>query len=164
MWQSGCAILEKLVAVPAGAQLWYDTSDIAALQAAETERAQVAQVHAAAILTLVQAGYTRKSVIAAVDAGDMSLLVPDPNAPTPGVAERETVTVPLGEAPTGPGSGQNSNVQTVQRPDKTGSPPGGGQVLTAPQTAASKTPMPASVPRRPDGFVRPSNPSVNGSK
>lgn len=163
MWQSGCAALEKLVAVPNGQQLWYDTGDIAALQAAETERAQVAQVHAAAILTLVQAGYTRVSVIAAVNANDMSLLKPDPNAPTPGVAERETITAPLLEPPTGPGSGESSNVQTVQRPDKAGSPPGGGQVLTAPQTVSSKKPMPASIPTMPNGNRQPSNPSPNGS-
>ena len=163
MWQSGCAALEKLISVPTGTHLWYDTTDIAALQAAETERAQVAQVHAAAILTLVQAGFIRESVVAAVNGNNMGLLRPDPNAPTPGVAERETITVPLTDAPTGPGSGQNSNVAGVQRPDKAGSPPGGGQVLTTPQTAASKRPMPASIPTAPNGNRRPANPTSNGS-
>ena len=45
--------LQKFVPnIPAkGVQLWYDTTDIAALQAAETERAQVTQVQAAAALT-----------------------------------------------------------------------------------------------------------------
>lgn len=80
LWRSACASLQKLVTVPADSQLWYDTSDIAALQAAETEMAQVTQVSAAAMLTFIQAGMTSESVIAAVTSGDLSLLVPDPNA------------------------------------------------------------------------------------
>ena len=166
LWRSMCASLQMVVPdMPAqGVQLWYDTSDIAALQAAETERAQVTQVQMAAIITGVQAGFTRESVVAAVSSGDMGLLVPDPNAPTPGVAERETIQVSdvTGQPVTGPGSGESSDVVTVQRPAKTGSPPGGGQVLTRPQTAASKKPLPASIPERPDGYRRPANPSTNG--
>ncbi len=80
LWRSACASLQKLVNVPSDAQLWYDTSDIAALQAAETETAQVTQVSAAAMLTFIQAGMTPESVISAVTSGDLSLLVPDPNA------------------------------------------------------------------------------------
>ena len=144
LWRSGCAALQKLVPnVPArGVQLWFDTSDIAALQAAETERAQVTQVNAAAILTLVQAGHTRESVIAAVNSGDLSLLVPDPAAPTPGVAERETITAAESAPVTGPDSTVGSG-----RPAKIGSPPGGPQAsLTKAQTPASKRPAPASFP------------------
>jgi phage portal protein BeeE len=84
LWRSACASLQKLVAVPADSQLWYDTSDIAALQAAETEKAQVTQVSAAALLTFIQAGMTPESAVLAVNSGDLSLLVPDPNAEASG--------------------------------------------------------------------------------
>jgi hypothetical protein len=65
-WRSACASLQKLVTVPRDSQLWFDTSDIAALQAAETEKAQVTQVSAAAMLTFIQAGMTPESTITAV--------------------------------------------------------------------------------------------------
>jgi hypothetical protein len=165
LWRSGCAALEKVVpnVPPQGVELWFDTSDIAALQAAETERAQVVQVKAAASLTLIQAGFTRESVVAAVESGDWSQLVPDPNAPTPGVQERETITVSdFGPPDTGPGSGQNANSTTVNRPAKTGVPPGGGQTLTQPQTPAFKKPMPASIPTQPSSNGQAARPSPNG--
>jgi phage portal protein BeeE len=134
LWRSACAALQHLVPnVPdRGVQLWFDTSDIAALQAAETEKAQVTQVSAAAILTFIQAGMTSDSAILATNAGDLSLLKPDPNA-TPDAA----------------GS-------------KTGQAPGTQTVLTKPQTPASKMPMPASLPTTPTATGRPRAPSVNG--
>jgi hypothetical protein len=85
-WRSGCAALQKLVPniPPKGVELWFDTSDIAALQAAETERAQVTQVNAAAVLTLRQAQATFESAVAAVASGDVSQLEFDPTMPFPG--------------------------------------------------------------------------------
>ena len=147
LWRSACAALQKLVPnVPdRGVQLWFDTSDIAALQAAETEKAQVNQVNAAALLTLTQSGFTRESSVAYLSSGDISQLVADPRAPTPGVNERETITVADQGAPvTGPESGQNANATSVSKPGIAGNPPGGGQVLTKPQTGASKKPAPSS--------------------
>jgi phage portal protein BeeE len=160
LWRSGCAALQKLVPdFPAkGVELWFDTSDIAALQAAETERAQVSQVHAAAVLTLIQAGFTRESVIAAVTSGDFSLLVPDPNAPTPGVNERQTINVKEGIPVTGPESGTASGVTgqgaeiSIAKPSAQGVVPA-GSTLTKPQTKATKVPMPSSIK---------TPPSVNG--
>ena len=136
LWRSGCAALQKLVPnmPPRGVELWFDTSDIAALQAAETERAQVIQVELSAVLTGVQAGYTRESVVGAVASGDVSQLKPDPNAPPPG--------------------------QIGQR---AGSPPGGGQTLTKTQNPASKTPMPDSFTTPAFmGSASAKNPTVNG--
>jgi phage portal protein BeeE len=165
LWRSGCAVLQSLIEdMPSqGVQLWVDTSDIAALQAAETERAQVGQVNAAAALTLIQAGFTRESVIAAVTSGDMSQLVADPNAPTPGVQERETIAVAdnSGVPVTGPDSGNNANSTTVARPPRVGTPPGGGQVATQPQTPASKMPAPASIPTAPSSLPG-RRPAANG--
>ena len=134
LWRSACASLQKLVPnIPAqGVQLWYDTTDIAALQAAETEKAQVTQVSAAAMLTFIQAGFTRESAVNAVTSGDMTLLKADPNA------DAATAPTKLGQAP---------GVQTV---------------LTKPQTPASKMPMPASMAMMPSATGRPRAPSVNG--
>lgn len=134
LWRSACASLEKLVVVPTDSQLWYDTSDIAALQAAETEKAQVTQVSAAAMLTFIQAGFTRDSVILAVTSGDLSLLKPDLAA----MATAETGAPKLGQAP---------GVQPV---------------LTKPQTPASTIPMPSSFLALPSATGRPRGPSANG--
>ena len=138
-WRSACASLEKLVNVPTGAQLWYDTTNIAALQAAETEKAQVTQVSAAAMLTFIQAGMTRDSAILAVTSGDLSLLAPEPDAPPAGA--KETITAAV---------------------DKLGQAPGVQPVLTKPQTPASKMPMPASLKALPTATGRPRGPSANG--
>lgn len=145
MWRSACASLQKLVPnVPSGSQLWFDTSDIAALQAAETEKAQVTQVSAAAMLTFVQAGFTRDSVISAVTSGDLTQLVEAPLSPPPGTTEKV------------------SEVGTPGQPtDKVGQAPGVQPVLTKPQTPASKMPMPASFPTMPSGTGRPRGPSAN---
>jgi phage portal protein BeeE len=147
LWRSVCACLEKFISdmPPKGVQLWYDTSDIAALQAAETERAQVAQVSSAALITLVQAGFTRDSCVAAVTSNDFTLLVPDPNAPTPGVAERETITAATSMPVTGPDSTKTA------RPAVVGSPPGGNGVQNSPQTPATTVPMPSSFPAAANG-------------
>jgi phage portal protein BeeE len=73
-WRSACGALSQLVDVPSGNRLWFDTSDIAALQDGEMERGQAALVRAQALLALVQAGYTHESAVAAVDAADLSQL------------------------------------------------------------------------------------------
>lgn len=137
LWRSACASLQKLVNTPGGAQLWYDTSDIAALQAAETEKAQVTQVSAAAMLTFVQAGFTRDSVISAVTSGDLTQLQEAPLAPPPGTTEKVSETGVLG-----------------QPSDKVGQAPGVQTVLTKAQTPASKMPMPASFPTTPSSTGR----------
>jgi hypothetical protein len=92
----------------------------------------VTQVSAAALLTFIQAGMTPESAILAVNSGDLSLLVPDPDADVEG------------------------------SDDKTGQAPGVQSVLTKPQTPASKMPMPASLSTTPTATGRPRAPSVNG--
>jgi phage portal protein BeeE len=77
-WRSLCKALEKFVDDPTvqagGTRLWFDTSDIAALQDGEMEKGQAALVRAQALLALVQAGYTHESAVLAVDASDLSQL------------------------------------------------------------------------------------------
>jgi hypothetical protein len=81
-WRSACGALEQLVDVPAGNRLWFDTSDIAALQDGEMEKGQTALVKAQAVLALNQAAkYTPDSIVSAVDANDLTLLKPLPEPP-----------------------------------------------------------------------------------
>lgn len=74
LWRSGCAALAKLVDVPPGCRLWFDTTDIAALQEGEKERADTMQVLAAAASSLINAGYAPDSIKAALAASDVTLL------------------------------------------------------------------------------------------
>lgn len=73
-WRGACAALGKLVAVPPGAQLWYDTTDVSALQQGEQDRAATSFQQVQAINALVMQGFTPESAVAAVVAGDMTLL------------------------------------------------------------------------------------------
>lgn len=73
-WRGACAALSVLVDVPAGSELWFDTTDITALQEGEAEAAGVLQVQATTINILLSAGYEADSVTAAVNAGDLTLL------------------------------------------------------------------------------------------
>ena len=83
-WRSVCGALSQILDVPAGNRLWYDTSDIAALQDGETAQAQAALVRMQALLAARQAGYDPESAIAAVNAGDVTQLkVADTPPPLP---------------------------------------------------------------------------------
>lgn len=74
LWRSACAALAKLVPVPDGARLWFDTSAIAALRQGDKEQADTMQVLATAANTFITAGYEADSVKAALSAGDITLL------------------------------------------------------------------------------------------
>lgn len=74
LWRGACGAVAKLVSPQDGATLWYDTADIAALQAGEQERAGVMTTQAGTINTLITAGFTADSAVSAVVAGDMTLL------------------------------------------------------------------------------------------
>jgi phage portal protein BeeE len=78
-WRGACGKLQKLVNVPPGAQLWYDTTDVSALQQGEQDLATTTQLQAATIVQLRMNGFTPESAVAAVTSGDMSLLAADPN-------------------------------------------------------------------------------------
>ena len=73
-WQSACAALAKLVDTPTGAELWYDSGAIPALQEAETARAEAAHVNAQALSVLITAGFDPVSAQDAIAAGDVTLL------------------------------------------------------------------------------------------
>jgi hypothetical protein len=74
--------LEHIVPPPtAGTRLWYDASDVAALQDGEMEKGQTSLVRAQAVLTYRQGGATFDSAVAAVDSGDVTKLKADPAGP-----------------------------------------------------------------------------------
>lgn len=77
LWRIACASLSPLVTIPHGTRLWYDVSDVAALNQGEKDRADTNYVNAQAIKQLVDAGYTQDSVITAISSGDMNHLVVD---------------------------------------------------------------------------------------
>jgi phage portal protein BeeE len=83
LWRSVCACLSKLVTVPPGTRLWFDTADIAALRQGEKERADTMLVLAEAAAALIAAGGEPDTVTAAVAAGDVSLLKFKEPEPTP---------------------------------------------------------------------------------
>lgn len=73
-WRSFCAALETIAPPPPGAQLWFDTSDVSALQQGEKDAADTSAQQAETINKLIMAGFDADSVVAAVVSGDMSLL------------------------------------------------------------------------------------------
>ena len=73
-WMTAAGALAQLVTVPSGAELWFDVSDIPALQESEKDRADAGQINAATLSTLITAGYTPESATRAVITGDFSLL------------------------------------------------------------------------------------------
>jgi phage portal protein BeeE len=85
LWRSACAALANIVNVPDGYQLWFDTNDIAALRQGDKERADTMLVLSQAAAALVEKGFEPKSVVAALDSGDFSILKFDkkPEPPTP---------------------------------------------------------------------------------
>lgn len=78
LWRSACSTLAQFVTVPAGSELWYDTTDVAALQSGEQEAAGVVQTQIAAVGSARQGGATYESAVLAVSANDITLLIPDP--------------------------------------------------------------------------------------
>ena len=67
--------LAPLVAVPAGAELWYDTTDVAFLHEDAKDAAEVISTQATAIRTLTDGGYDPDAVVTAVTGGDLSTLL-----------------------------------------------------------------------------------------
>jgi len=74
LWGNVCASLEVLADVPQGAHLWFDTRSIPFLQDDLKDTAEIQQKQAAAIRQLVDGGFDPATVVAAVQADDMSLL------------------------------------------------------------------------------------------
>jgi len=75
LWRSACGALSAIMTVPERAQLWFDARDISFLQEDRKDAADIQQIKAVTIRQLVDGGFDPPSVIAAVEAEDMTLLV-----------------------------------------------------------------------------------------
>jgi len=144
-WRSACGALEQLLDVPAGNRLWFDTSDIAALQDGEMERGQTALVRGQALLALVQAGYTHESAVVAVESGDLSKLQAGGTG-TPGGSAPVQHLLPQ---PGQPGVTADPLPSSLPRLPVGSTSPGDGGNGTRPM------PQPSSVRRALNGGARP---------
>jgi phage portal protein BeeE len=136
-WRAACGALSQVVPPPPGNRLWFDVSDIAALQDGELEKGQAALVKAQALLALVQAGYTHESAIAAVDAMDLSQL----KAGGVGTPSSSQAVQHLLPQPGQPGATATPLPPTLPRLPVGSTSPGDGGNLTRP------TPRPSSARR-----------------
>lgn len=74
LWQNLSGSLQRIMPPPAGARLWYDTSDVPFLREDEKDEADIQQVRATTINTLITAGFAPDSAVSAVESGDFGLL------------------------------------------------------------------------------------------
>lgn len=72
--QDLCAATAPLVAVPPGAELWFDPADMPILREDSKDAAEIEQVKATTITMYVKEGFTSESAIAAVRGQDITLL------------------------------------------------------------------------------------------
>jgi phage portal protein BeeE len=74
LWGNISGALQSILTTPGGARLWVDGRRIPLLQEDEKDRAEIQQMDAGAINTLVTSGYTPESVVDAVTSGDLTRL------------------------------------------------------------------------------------------
>jgi phage portal protein BeeE len=73
-WRSAAGALAKAVKVPAGSRLWYDDRDIPFLREDLEAEANIMQTRANALRSLLDAGFTPETAVAAVDGNDLKVL------------------------------------------------------------------------------------------
>jgi hypothetical protein len=74
LWVSAAQALGQAIRPPPGSEFWYDAYDVPFLREDKGDEASIRSTDASTIRTLVDGGYTAESVVAALDAGDWSLL------------------------------------------------------------------------------------------
>lgn len=74
-WRMAAETLAPLLPRKSGAHLWYDTRDVAYLAEDRKDAAEVVSLKSAGIRQLVDAGYDPETVVSAVNAEDLTLLV-----------------------------------------------------------------------------------------
>lgn len=94
-WRGICEALSSLVQVPAGAELWYDTTDVAFLHEDARDAAEVVSVQAQAIRTLVDGGMDPDAAVRAVTGGDLSILAGAHTGLVPVQLQPPGVTAPM---------------------------------------------------------------------
>ncbi|UYL86857.1 portal protein [Gordonia phage RavenCo17] len=75
LWQNMAATMENIIPRPGDdVRLWYDADDVPFLREDEKDAAEIQKTRAATISSLITAGYTPESAVAAVNADDFRLL------------------------------------------------------------------------------------------
>lgn len=82
LWEAADTSVAQLVAAPAGAYVRHDTRDMPFLREDQKDAAEIQGLDARSIDTFVRAGFEPDSAVAAVVAGDLSLLVHGGGIPT----------------------------------------------------------------------------------
>lgn len=75
LWTNAAGSLAQIMPTPPGSRLWYDVRDVPFLREDSKDAASIAFTQAQTIRTLVDGGFEPDSVVEAVVAQDMSLLV-----------------------------------------------------------------------------------------
>ena len=75
LWRNFAGSMETIIPAPPGSELWYDDRDVPFLQEDEADAADVLLTKSTAMRLLVDAGYEPDSVVQAMEANDLSLLV-----------------------------------------------------------------------------------------
>jgi hypothetical protein len=76
LWQNIAGSMQRIIRPPGtGTRLWYDATDVSFLREDEADAASIAQTKANTVSIYITSGFKPESVIKAVDAGDMGLLV-----------------------------------------------------------------------------------------
>jgi phage portal protein BeeE len=71
LWQNMAGSMQQIIKPPgADVRLWYDASDVPFLREDEKDAAEIQQVRAATIFSLISSGFTPESAVAAVEAND----------------------------------------------------------------------------------------------
>jgi HK97 family phage portal protein len=74
LWRSACTALATVVRPPENSRLWYDASDISALQEDEKDAAAIFKEKMLTIEAGIRAGFQPDTVTAAVASGDLGLM------------------------------------------------------------------------------------------
>lgn len=74
LWGAFAAAFSSIVTLPGGARLWYDDRDISFLRDDSRDVAEIAQLEATTLKTLVEAGADWDKAVAAISSGDLTIL------------------------------------------------------------------------------------------
>jgi hypothetical protein len=110
LWRNIAGSLESIVPPPGGAELWYDDRDISFLQDDRKDAAEIQFIDAQAIRQLVDAQFEPASVVAAVAAQDMTLLVHTGRPTVQG--QQGSAEIPATAPPAVNGSSPNGKTKT----------------------------------------------------
>jgi len=108
LWRNVSGSMARLINVPPGTELWYDDGDISFLQEDLKDAAEIRQIEASTIKSLIDAGYDPRAVVEAVTSGDLKRLT---NKHT-GLYSVQLIPPQPGQAPAGNGKGDGTLAQS----------------------------------------------------